>query len=256
MARTSSAKYFEEEIKASMVDDNYEAYQKNMFKCLSCNAKIQFNRGIDHNNPHFKNWPQIEHLPTCDILQKDYSNRNSNNKHINFIISTILPRAERLVGLQPIEKRNYITRLFFNERNKQFLSSLISLDLKVHKDLLLRTEDKKIVKIEDIILRQDEIIARVDNNKEPFICILKGFTKKALKVGINYKIPLTTGVNYNNSNKFDLFIPASYVSKNQGNIQDIENKLIYCYGTPEQNKYGYKMDLYSISHQIAIIKKL
>jgi len=26
--------------------------------------------------------------------------------------------------------------------------------------------------------------------------------------------------------------------------------LVYCYGLAEKNEYGYKMDLYSITHQI------
>jgi hypothetical protein len=69
------------------------------------------------------------------------------------------------------------------------------------------------------------------------------------------KIPLTYNGNYKNKNKFDLFIPASFLEKNKEKFKNIENKLIYCYGIPEKNQYGYKMDVYSIEHQISLIKK-
>jgi hypothetical protein len=68
MARINSARYFGEIIDAFEVDDDYGEFKKDVFSCTECDVKVQFNRGINHNDLHFKNWPQIEHLLTCGIL--------------------------------------------------------------------------------------------------------------------------------------------------------------------------------------------
>ena len=103
-------------------------------------------------------------------------------------------------------------------------------------------------------MRQDTIIRRLNDGVENFVCILKGRTTgKAYNVGKSVKIPMTYGGKYGNNQKFNLFIPASHLDKNEKTLVTITNKLIYYYGIPEKNEYGYKMDLYSITHQIAVI---
>ncbi|CAM1342669.1 hypothetical protein [Tenacibaculum amylolyticum] len=255
MSRTNSATYKNETIDAFEVDDNYNDFNRNQFKCVECGAQIQFNRGINKEDPHFKNWPNTSHQPNCEIELNYKRFSKQDNSNIYSIISTILPRGERLINLDSNEKKRKIRKRYFGKRSRQFLNSLNSLSWHELKELTLRTEDKKTVKLIDIIMRQDTIIEKLKNENNSFICILKGYTSKSIEVGKSIKLPLTNGGKYGNKNKFDLFIPASYVEKNKNRINTIENKLIYCYGVAEVNDYGYKIDLFSITHQVMIVEK-
>ncbi|KGK29176.1 MULTISPECIES: hypothetical protein [unclassified Cellulophaga] len=255
MPRINSSKYESEIIDAYEVDDQYDSFKKDKFKCPECNVQIQFNRGINAIDPHFKNWPKKSHLSNCEILKIHKQHNKGNNNDIEVLISTILPRAERLQKLNSIEKIRKARNRYFGKRSKQFLNSLTSISYEELKNLTIRTENKTTVKIIDLIMRQDEIINKLNSNDESFVCILKGYTTKAVEIGENIKIPMTFGGKYGNSQKFDLFIPSSYKSKNDKNINKIENKLIYCYGLPEKNEYGSKIDLFSITHQVAIIER-
>jgi hypothetical protein len=55
MARTNSAEYNNEPIDAYEVDDEYESFERDKFVCPECYVKVQFNRGINQDDPHFKN---------------------------------------------------------------------------------------------------------------------------------------------------------------------------------------------------------
>jgi hypothetical protein len=254
MARINSALYNNDIIDAFEVDDNYDYYKRDMFKCPDCDVKIQFNRGINKNDPHFKNWPNIEHTGNCGIALHYNKFKVTDNENIDTIISTILPRSTRLKTINHANKKEIIIKRYFGNRSKKFLNALNSLNKNEIENLSLRTEDGITIKLMEMILRQDEIIERLENNDTHFICILKGYTTKVIEIKGNIKIPLTYNGNYGNKNKFDLFIPYSYKEKNKGLINNIENKLIYCYGFAEKNQYGSKMDIYSITHQIVIIK--
>jgi len=252
MARTNFALYFDEIVDAFEVDDNYST--KN-FKCQICHEKIQFNRGINHKDPHFKNWPKVEHLNNC-AFNNNYKRFNKyNDQNVDKIVSTILPSAKRLTVINNQYPNRTIIERYFGRRSKEFLSALNMLDNDKINELTLITEYGNTVKLGDIILRQDEIIEKMKNENIEFICILKGYTSQIIEIKGSIKIPLTSNGKYKNKNKFDLFLPASYVEKNNIQLKNIENKLIFCYGVPEKNEYGYKMNVYSIEHQIFIQEK-
>ena len=257
MARINSALYFNENVDAFEVDDNYSKYEKDTdkFKCPECHVKIQFNRGIDYQDPHFKNWPKIKHLENCEINVNYKRFTKYDNQNVEIIISTILPRAKRLTIIKNKFPSKILIKRYFGKRSKKFLSALNMLSKEEINEITLRTEDGKTIKLNDIILRQDEIIEKIENEKTEFICVLKGYTIKKIDIKGSIKIPLTYNGNYKNKNKFDLFIPASFNIKNEEYLANIENKLIYCYGVPEKNKFGYKMNIYSIEHQILILEK-
>ena len=258
MARIDAALYKLTESKniftySDEVDDNINNYLKTNFICPECYVKIAFNKGIDSEDPHFKNWPRVEHLSTCEILNFHKKN-TSGSKEIERIISTIIKRSERLKvkNYRKIDSR--FVKRNYGKKTKKFISTLASLTNDEIYSIYMRTEDKKTIKLRDLIMRQDEIIKKLDYNNDPFICILKGYTTKVIKVKTSIKIQMTFGGKYGNSRKFDLFIPSSYVEKNNKLIDTIENKLIYCYGLAIKNEFGYKMDLFSISNQIALIE--
>lgn len=256
MARINSAKYGAETIDAFEVDDDYENFDREKFVCPECYVKIQFNRGINQLDPHFKNWPKIEHEKNCEILRIDNLHATHDNVHVQILTSTILPRAERLRNFSSPAIKQRIVNRYLGKRSQKFLNSLLSLDKKDFNGLYIRTEDRKTILLSELIKRQDEIIEKLDTEKEPFICVLKGVLTRRTYIGQNIKIPLTYGGNYKNKNKFDIFIPSSFREKNIDKLLEIENSLVYCYGLAEKNQYGYKMDLYSIAHQVVSIKKL
>jgi len=255
MARTNSAEYGNEPIDAYEVDDEYESFERDKFVCPTCYVKIQFNRGINKDDPHFKNWPKIEHKENCGLLEREILNVNNKDAHVHVLTSTILPRAERFINLStPAIKQKVINR-YLGKRSQKFLNSLLSIDIKNFSNIHIKTEDKKTILLSELIMRQDEIIEKLDTENGPFICILIGVMTKRIDIGQNIKIPLTFNGKYKNIRQFNLFIPASYREKNVNKLSELENSLIYCYGLAEKNQYGYKMDLYSITHQVAIIKK-
>jgi hypothetical protein len=171
------------------------------------------------------------------------------------LTSTILPSSERFINFStPAIKQKVINR-HLGKRSQKFLNSLLSIDNKDFSSIHIRTEDKKIILLSELIMRQDEIIEKLDTENGPFICILMGVMTKRIDIGQNIKIPLTFKGKYKNIRQFDVFIPASYREKNVNKISELENSLVYCYGLAEKNQYGYKMDLYSITHQVAIINK-
>jgi len=255
MARIKSAKYEDKIINAFEVDDDYDNYLTNGFKCPKCLVKVAFNRGINYKDPHFKNWPKVKHLANCGTPKLHELNVYKDNGNADIVISTILPRADRFNNLDSVEKIRKFIKRYFGERSRKFLNSLSSLSADEIQNLELQTEDKKTVRVVDLIMRQDSIIDKLDSVDDSFVCILKGFTSKPIRIGNNVKIPMTFGGKYGNRKQFDLFVPASYYVKNEKKIDKIINKLIYCYGIPKKNKYGYKMDLYSITHQVKILEK-
>lgn len=250
MARINSALYNNGIIDAFEVDDDYENYDRENFKCPECSVKVQYNRGINQLDPHFKNWPKIEHNQECEILKIQILGTDIRSEHKQILTSTIIPRAERLQNFSSKSDKEILVKRYLGKRSQRFLNSLLLIETTDYENLYIRTEDKKTVLLSDLIKRQDEIIEKLNIDGKAFICVLKGYLTKGIDVADNIKIPLTFGGNYKNKNKFDLFIPSSFKHKNIEKVRIIENSLIYCYGLAEKNQYGYKMDLYSISHQI------
>lgn len=86
--------------------------------------------------------------------------------------------------------------------------------------------------------------------------IVKGNTRiPKTTAGGHIRIPLSTSGKHMNTKNFALFIPNDYVSKNAGRIKEIEEAFVVCYGIAEKNKYGYQMTIFSIYHQIEVLKK-
>jgi len=104
MPRINSSVYNEHIIDAFEVDDDYETFNLSEFKCPECSVKVAFNRGINHKDPHFKNWPKISHESECEIQKIYDSTKSKENENIQVIISTILPRADRIRNLISIDK--------------------------------------------------------------------------------------------------------------------------------------------------------
>lgn len=256
MARMNSAKYGEDIVDAFEVDDQYDSFNRRDFKCLHCSIQIQYSRGIDEQDPHFKNWPNVQHLASClahDLL-KQLEGRNDRSR-LEALVCTILPRAQRL--RLPEDERERIVRIsrLYGKRSRKFLAALSTLNNNDLNELKLLAEDGQYYRIRDLIMTQDEIIEQLNAEDGPFICILKGVTSKIQAIGNNINILMTTNGKYKNTQAFSLFIPASYTERNHDQIAELEQSLIYCYGVPVQNQYGYKMDLYSITHQVVILRR-
>lgn len=257
MARINSAIYNKqsESVDAFEVDDHLGRYDNHRFTCIFCGVKIQFNRGINQSDPHFKNWPNMSHSSTCKLLEiYAQIQTETNSGSVESMISTILPRAKELrLPTDENLKRRRIQKLY-SKRSKKFLNALATISPREMQTLRVLTEDGAYVFLKDLIKTQDEIILELNRGSE-FICVLKGATGKAQPVASSFKLPLTVGSKHGNTQKFELFIPASFVEKNRGDIESMENALILCYGVPVKNNFGCKMDLYSITHQVSVIKK-
>lgn len=249
MARINSALYKNEIIDAFEVDDNYNTIDRREFKCPDCRVKVAFNRGINELDPHFKNWPNTLHQIDCEIEAIQSIHKKNDNHQVQVLTSTILPRAERLKKIDSSSDKQKIIKRYFGKTSQKFLSAISSIPQSELKTISIRTEDRKTIPVTELIKRQDEIIDKLERDKESFVCIIKGFLTKKIEVGHSIKIPFTHGGKYGNKKEFDLFLPASFKNKNFEKLGDIENSLIYCYGLAEKNDYGYKMDLYSVTHQ-------
>lgn len=256
MARINSALYDNDPdlIDSLEVDDHPEKYYKERFRCPECLVKIQYNSGIHKLDPHFKNWPNISHKEDCEIEKLQSLQSQNDNHNIQRLTSTILPRAERLQKFSTPQEKQKIIRRYLGRRSQIFLNALISIQDFDHKAIFIRTEDRQSIPIADLIMRQDQIVQKLNVDNKPFICILKGYLTTKIEIANNIKIPLTYGGKYQNKHKFDIFIPSSFKEKNIDKINQIEKSLVYCYGLAEKNEYGYKMDLYSITHQISKIQ--
>lgn len=253
------------------IDSEYHMYEDNRdrFNCIFCDVQIQFSRGKDHNDPHFKNWPLTNHKSFCIVPNIErQKEKYSNPGDIELLVSTILPRAQRLNDSRNKIEINRLNKakVYEGKRSKKFIYGLVNLlDNKNHyklkneyKSLELLIEDGTKIMLKDLFGTQDEIIERVSTaNENRIICILKGNTRKAQKIKNSIKIPLTKGKNplYKNSKDFSLFIKWDYVEKNKDFIKDIENALIVCYGEAVINDYGTEIEVFSIKNQIVVLRK-
>ncbi|MFK4474905.1 hypothetical protein ABH897_004673 [Paenibacillus sp. RC73] len=253
------------------VDSEYYKYQdkRDKFSCKFCGVQVQFTRGKDHKDPHFKNWPLINHLSECAIpnIEKQ-KEKFENYGEIEQLVSTILPRSQRLKDDKTTININRVNRAkeFGGRRSRKFIYSLVNLldsrnyfNLKKdYEELELLIEDGNIIKLRELMGSQDEIIQRIDaTNGEGLICILRGNTRKAKTIKNNIVIPLTRGNNpaYKNTKDFSLFIRWDYVEKNKEFIESIENALVICYGEAKTNQYGTELEIFSIKSQIVVLKK-
>ncbi|MBU3200614.1 hypothetical protein LL037_21050 [Clostridium estertheticum] len=274
MSRMSHAKYrnFEEPVSAIDIDENYNSYneeERKHFKCIFCNSQVQFSRGKSHDDPHFKNWPNMNHKDSCIV-------QNAENQKYTFkgdvdlevLVSTILPRSMRLNSSSTTTyvSRGKRAKRFGGKTTQKFIYQIKNLldpknkfNIKTeYKELKLLVEDGTQVSIKDIIKTQDEIIDIIDQKDcNEIICILRGTISKPLKRGTNYVIPMTKGNNseYKNSKSFNLFINYEYVQKNVNSLDKIKDSLIICYGIAEKTQYGYQMELFSIKNQVELLRK-
>lgn len=260
-----------EDICAIEVDDNFNCYEKerDKFSCIFCGVKVQFSRGKNHDDPHFKNWPLTDHKSDCgDSLLKKQLERYPNEGEVETLVSTILPRAQRLNTFTHNMEivRGNKAKVFGGRRTKQYIYTLSNLldernfyNIKAdYNDLEFIIEDGTRIKLVDLFGTQDEIINRMQAlNEDSRICVLKGTTKTVIHAKNNIIIPLTKGnkPNYKNTKDFSLFIKWDYRDKNIDFLSQIENSLIVCYGEATNTDYGYQMEIFSIKHQVVILKR-
>jgi len=274
MTRMSHAIFNKEKINpvcALDIDNEYHKYEdrRDKFTCIFCDVQVQFSRGKDHNDPHFKNWPLKNHKSFCAIpfieRQKD---NHDNTGEIELLVSTILPRAQRLNDDKSSIEINRLkkAKVYGGKRSKKFIYNLINLlDSKnyyklksEYESLELLIEDGNKIMLKDLFGSQDEIIQRInDSNGDRVICILRGNTRKAQTIKSSIKIPFTKGKNaqYKNTQDLSLFIRWDYVDKNKEFINSIENALIICYGEAVTNEYGTEIEIFSIKNQIVVLRK-
>ncbi len=115
MSRTNQAIYNDslESVDAIEVDDHLARFDKEKFTCLFCNTQVAFNRGIDHKDPHFKNWPNKPHLTHCEIEELGKQVTSSGNGVVESLVSTILARSSRLkLPSDEFGKRKQIQKLY------------------------------------------------------------------------------------------------------------------------------------------------
>ncbi|MDM1086713.1 hypothetical protein [Myroides odoratimimus] len=265
MARTNYAIYKKEEkVESDFVESNFDDFDKNKFTCCFCGVKVGFTKGISTTGPYFKNWRNIPHTSACLLIKniqvylatkedKDYKLKASEE----LILSTILPRAQRLfIEDKKSFKFKRVINHLQSKRTQLFMSAINQLNNHDLECLNVVTEDNEILKLKDLILSQDAIVDKLEKEEETsFIRVLKAVVSRVEKVGKNYKVIMTKGERYQNKKDFYLFVPQSYVEKNEKHLEKLPGTLIYCYGIVEKNEFGCKMDLYSFYHQIAIHRK-
>lgn len=274
MSRMSHAKYrdIEEPVSAIEIDENYDLYtdeDRKHFKCIFCNSKVQFSRGKSHDDPHFKNWPNMNHDYSCCVPNvENQKEKFKDDINLEVLVSTILQRSRRLdhPNIPPSVSRGDKAKRFAGKTTRKFIYQIRNLlDSKKrfsikpkYEDLELLVEDGTRVSIKDLIKTQDEIIDIIDqNNGNEVICILRGTVGKPIEKWGNYIIPMTKGENpeYKNSKDFRLFINREYVEKNISLLNEIKDSLIISYGIAEKTQYGYQMELYSIKNQVEVLMR-
>ncbi|MEK6495253.1 hypothetical protein [Myroides odoratimimus] len=262
MARTNFAIYDNDsKVESYYIEHNAEEFDLTKFSCCFCGVKIGYTRGTTGTGPYFKNWKNIDHTNNCLLTQsvESYLETRQDKDYIlnqeeELILSTILPRAQRLFleDKKSTKFKRIINHLQSN-RTRLFMSAINQLNPGDFDSFNFVTEDNEILKLKDLILPQDSIVDKLEKEAQTsFIRVLKATVSRIEKVGENYKVIMTKGGKYQNTKDFYLFVPQSYVAKNEKKLQELKGALIYCYGIAEMNQYGCKMDLYSISHQIAI----
>lgn len=258
-------------VNADEIDDDLrDRYDRKQFRCTSCGSKLEFNRGIDKNDPHFKNGKGVVHLSSCFYLNNynDVTRKFPNLKsQVDVLTSIIIPRAKRIADISKVndpEKRNKLLSKIYSKQTKKFLYAINELIIsnQVNSEITICTENNERVSVRELIKTQDAICALLDDHKEGFTCIVKGVISKKISTlsDGSYKLYLThntENAKYGNKRQFYLFIPKTYVEKNNiDNIRNLTGCLIYCYGHPERTEnYGDKMNLFFIDRQIYIIRR-
>lgn len=266
MPRMSIARYrnISNNIDCYTVDNSYSDFDRNSFTCVSCNVKIEFSREPKNSTlgPFFKNWKNISHLDSCKItsivnnyLQRTGIEEKDIPESIANILSMIIPYAKRLNDV----KRNYTEREMFikllsSKVTKRFLKSIKDLSPNEVNIFEILTEDNQLVRLKDLVLKQDVIIEKLNQTQMSFVCILEGKINDIQEVaGGSIRLNLTISKWYNRTKPFHLFIPKSYVNKNEKSIKKVLNKKFFCYAMAEKSGDFFKMDLYSIEHQLLFL---
>lgn len=262
MGSTNSAKYNGREVTAIQVMAHYDSFDLSEFKCVRCGVQVEFNRGTDLEHPHFQNLPRVSHLTGCPVSNSSYFINSHDRSQITTLISTILTNAKRLQD----QSRKHTSG---NDRIKQLsgpstkkmiyqLNSLTNERFEVLPDcadVKFRTEDNNFVKVNDLILTQDEALDRLKTLQKPFICIVRGAISKpfgSTASGGGYRIALSTNQNgqYGNKTKFYLYVPKDYVETNVQKFDLYQRCLILCYGEIEFYNDTPQMKIYSLSSQM------
>lgn len=260
MVRANCANFCTDFVTAEAVDDEYDRFIDNgnnhNFTCIFCDAKMCFSRGIDEKDPHFRNWQHTPHAPDCkhDIT---YNKRRAfGTGAVEILKSTILPRAARLIAPMNEQHNRVIRRRFFGRDSKRFIAAVSQLikEKKFAESILV--EDGTETTVGELLVRQDDICQRLEQDASPHICIVRGFISKVIELPSgSTKVLLThhEKAKYGNTKPFYLFMPKSMVDKNKRLLAAIEQKQMLCYGVAEGSQYGPKMDLLSINHQMHLL---
>lgn len=255
-------------VSAVEVDSDLDNFDRKNFRCIFCGIQVGFSQGI--NYPLFRRWKGIQHQPfKCAYVNiMNQSHQHQGNSDVELLVSTILPRA---MTLSPGSTRTAgylgpaVAKHFSGKRTKLFISSIRNLldPMKgyyfapQYENMQILTETDEKFCLKDLLGSQDEIIDKIDNSPDnAVVCIVKGNTSTAKTTAGNHiRLPLSTSGKHKNSKHFTLFIPNDYVSKNIKRLKEFEEAFILCYGIAEKNKFGYQMTVFSIYHQLEILRK-
>ncbi|SMD16103.1 hypothetical protein [Sporomusa malonica] len=256
-----------EKVSAIEVDSNPNDFiDRTKFRCMFCGIQLEFSHGTSY--PLFKRWRGTAHMPHCIYGNITNQIKNSdNNKDIELLVSTILPRAlmSPQQHISTGHQGSNVSKQFTGKRTRMFISSVKNLlDPKKgyyfsqnYESMQILAETGEKYYLKDLFGAQDEIIDKIDRSADKaIVCIVKGntLTPKAT-IGDHVLIPLSTSGKHKNSQKFSLFIPKDYVPKNSGRLDDITGAFIVGYGIARKTDYGYQMTIFSIHHQVAVLKK-
>ncbi|MQL53626.1 hypothetical protein GFC01_15415 [Desulfofundulus thermobenzoicus] len=267
MPRMTHAQYPGESLPVSAlyVDQHYNEFNTRLFTCYSCGVKVQFSRGKGHMDPHFKNWPNQPHDANCEIPNLcDNVSSTSGRGDIELLVSTILPRAmlNHEKHGKPDYNKNIQAKHFTSPRSRKFIYTIYDLldhdnryNLRPdYENIPIKVEDGSTVILKEIFGTQDQAIERI-NTYGPGPFILRASTFKPYFPSGHCVFLLTKSGKYGNSSDFRLFIHKNYLDKNIECIDSISNALFICYAYIEKSKYGYQAELFSIKHQLVILRK-
>lgn len=254
-------------VSAIEVDSDPNNYIRKNFRCIFCGIQVAFSQGTSY--PLFRRWKGCQHLSHCKYENiVNQGRQHHDNGDIELLVSTILPRAmahepDHTTPRGP--RATMIAKHFSGKRTKLFISSVRKLldpskgfyFASQYENMQIITETNEQVHLKELLGAQDEIIDKIDNSHEnAVVCIIKGNTRTAkITAGNHIRISLSTSGKHKNTKNFSLFIPSDFVSKNNNRLKEVEEAFVICYGIAEKNMYGYQMTIYSIYHQIDVVKK-
>ena len=255
-------------VRAIEVDSDPNNYIRKNFRCIFCGIQVEFSQGTSF--PLFRRWKGCQHLSHCKYENiVNQKTKHHDNGDVEMLVSTILPRAMALtpdLTTTRGHRATMIAKHFSGKRTKLFISSVRKLldpskgfyFASQYENMQIITETNEQVYLKELLGSQDEVIDKIDNSshENAVVCLVKGNTRNAkITAGNHIRIPLSTSGKHKNTKNFSLFIPNEFVSKNNTRLKEIEEAFVICYGIAEKNMYGYQMTIYSIYHQVDVLKK-